>query len=74
MPPWREIFCTAYNHINNHLASNPGRAMLSWKDILELNLIVHLGTSAEARRQYYRFIKHTEERFEAGFPVAYAMV
>jgi len=58
----------AYNHINNHLASNPGRAMLSWKDILELNLIVHLGTSAESRRQYYRFIKHTEERFEAGFP------
>ena len=58
----------AYNHINNHLASNRRPAMLSWKDVLELNLIVHLGLHEETRSEYCRFIRHTEERFEAQFP------
>ena len=58
----------AYNHINNHLASMPDKAILSWKDMLELNIIVHLGVHPDARNEYYGFIRHTEERFSAQFP------
>ena len=58
----------AYNHINNHLASMPDKAILSWKDMLELNIIVHLGVHPDARNEYYGFIRHTEERFVARFP------
>ena len=58
----------AYNHINNHVASNHRRTMLSWKEVLELNLIVHLGVNEETRREYHKFIQHTEEKFEQHFP------
>ena len=58
----------AYNHINNRLASTSDKALLSWKDMLELNIIVHLGIRPEARNEYYSFIRHTEERFAAQLP------
>jgi prophage maintenance system killer protein len=59
----------AYDYINNRFASIPGDAFLSWKDVLELNMIVHLGVDADTRTEYYKFIRHTEERFEARFPL-----
>ncbi|ARN81318.1 hypothetical protein [Methylocystis bryophila] len=58
----------AYHHINKHLASSPGSALLSWKEMLELNMLVHLGADADRRHEYYGFVRHTEERFEARFP------
>ena len=33
----------AYHHLNRHFAANPGGVMLSWKELLELNMLVHLG-------------------------------
>ena len=57
-----------YHHINKRLASNPGSEMLSWKEMLDLNIMVHLGADADRRNEYYGFVKHTEERFEARFP------
>lgn len=57
-----------YNHINDRLASAPDKAILSWKDMLELNIIVHLGIHSDARNEYYGFIRHTEERFQAQLP------
>lgn len=58
----------AYHHINKHLASSPDSALLSWKEMLELNMLVHLGADADRRHEYYGFVKQTEERFEARFP------
>jgi len=58
-----------YDHINKRLASNPGSALLSWKEMLELNMLVHLGANADRRNDYYGFVKHTEERFEERFPL-----
>jgi len=59
----------AYDHINKRLASKPGRGLLSWKEMLEVNMLVHLGASGDHRNDYYGFVKHTEERFEARFPM-----
>ena len=58
----------AYNHINHHLSSLPENALLSWQDMLELNIMVHFGIEPETREEYYGFIKHTEKRFAAQFP------
>ena len=38
----------AYNHINNLLAAAPEKAILSWQDMLELNIVVHLGIQPES--------------------------
>jgi len=57
----------AYDHINHHLSS-PENALLSWQDMLELNIIVHFGIRPESRGKYDGFIKHTEKRFAALFP------
>ena len=57
-----------FDHINKRLALNPGSALLSWKEMLELNMLVHLGADADRRNDYYGFVKHTEERFETRFP------
>ncbi|MFY9657661.1 MAG: Fic family protein [Methylocystis sp.] len=58
----------AYHHLNKHFAANPGGVMLSWKELLELNMLVHLGADSDRRNDYYGFVKHTEERFEERFP------
>jgi prophage maintenance system killer protein len=58
-----------YHHINKRLASVPEGALLSWKEMLELNMLVHLGADADRRHDYYGFVKHTEERFETRFPM-----
>ncbi len=46
----------------------PNKAILSWQDMIELNIIVHLGIHHEARRAYHGFIDDTEQQFEAQFP------
>ncbi len=58
----------AYHHLNRHFAANPGGVMLSWKELLELNMLVHLGADADRRHDYYGFVRQTEERFEERFP------
>jgi hypothetical protein len=58
----------AYNHINNLLAAAPEKAILSWQDMLELNIVVHLGIQSETREEYYGFVRHTEEKFWKQLP------
>jgi prophage maintenance system killer protein len=58
----------AYNHINNLLAAAPEKAILSWQDMLELNIVVHLGIQPETREEYYGFVRHTEEKFGKQLP------
>ncbi len=58
----------AYNHINKRLALAPEKAILSSQEMLELNVIVHLGVDPEAREEYCGFIRHTEEKFVERIP------
>jgi hypothetical protein len=50
------------------LAAAPEKAILSWQDMLELNIVVHLGIQSETREEYYGFVRHTEEKFWKQLP------
>ena len=53
----------AYDWLNKHLASASPLALLAPQDMLELNMIVHMGTDPAARGDYQGFISYTEEKF-----------
>jgi prophage maintenance system killer protein len=58
----------AFNYLNAHLKSNGKERLLSPRDMLELNAIVHLGLSREARREYKGFLRQTEDKFQKYIP------
>jgi Fic family protein len=53
----------AYDYINRRLAWSSEKDIFSSQDMLELNMIVHLGVDPKVRGKYYTFIKYTEEKF-----------
>ncbi len=59
----------AYNHLNNLLAAVPEKEILSSYDMLELNIIVHLGIRSELRQEYYDFVRLTEQTFVEHLPL-----
>jgi prophage maintenance system killer protein/ribosomal protein S15P/S13E len=58
----------AINYLNAHLKTAAKDHLLTPRNMLELNAIVHLGLSRDARKEYKGFLRQTEDKFQKYFP------